>query len=331
MLVKQFRRLAVGTLAVATLASSHAIVFAQDASDDGKPKKRRVIVIEDDDVNTELSDAGDRAVELNNDRRVIVRKKTPKYWIGVACTMEGEGVSVGEVLPDSPAEKAGLKSGDRILSVDEFAVAELSDLVDAVQTDDTIHMKVQRGDETIEVAVTPANRPRDLDGPRNRWDDIHVDERWEDLMPHLRGLMGDDLEDFDISMIQPGVVIGPAEIPSGVSISVRRDGDGPAKISIKRGDDSWEVTEDSVGELPEDLQGPARKMLSAVGGRTFLNRPGVERKFERILPGIRIAPEGRIRRRSSSDDVNEELRSQLDEMRKEIRELKAMLEELKGE
>ncbi|MFC1758055.1 PDZ domain-containing protein [Planctomycetota bacterium] len=245
--------------------------------------------------------------------------------------MDEEGVSVGEVLPGSPAEKAGLKRGDRILSSDDFAVAELSDLVDAVQTEETITMKIRRGDETIEVEVTPAERPRDLDGRRAPWGNIHLDERWEGLMPHLRGMVDGDLEDFDISMIHPGVVIGPAELPKGVSITVQRDGDGPAKIAIKRGNDSWEVTEDSIDELPDDLQGPAKKVLSAVGGRTLLRRPGVERQFERILPGLRAAPEKRIRRRPRNDSENKELRSQLEDMRNEIQELREMLKELKRE
>ena len=147
-------------------------------------------------------------------------------------------------------------------------------------------------------------------------------------MPQLRDWLGGDLEDFDLSMIQPGVVVGPTEIPNGVSISVHRDGDGPAKITIRRGDDSWEVTEDSIDELPQDLRGTARKMLSAMsgkmlGGRRLLDFDG---KIERMLPGKRLNLNAVPFQRN---EENAKLKAEIESMRKEIEELRQLLKELK--
>lgn len=45
---------------------------------------------------------------------------------------DGEGVLITEVFEDSPAEKAGLKAGDVIVSVDDEQIADISDLRDMI-------------------------------------------------------------------------------------------------------------------------------------------------------------------------------------------------------
>lgn len=311
----------VAVLALAAFAVSQPGVSAQDAdNDDGEPKKRRVIVIEQDTERT--ADAEDE------DRHIIIRdRELPKYWIGVACSMNDDGVVIGEVLKDSPAEEADLRTGDRILSVGERPVDELSDLVESVQDSKgkEIKLKIQRGDDTVTVAVTPEKRPRRMD--KMNWNELQLDEDWSRVLPQLKGLDG-TLEDFDISMIHPGLVIGGDEFPSGVSISIHREDDKPAKLTIKRDGDTWEITEDSIDELPKDLRGPARRMLAAVSGRSILRRPEI-RKFERVFPG---GPDVRFeRRRTDRMGSNEELREQLDEMREEIREIRELLQDLRND
>jgi membrane-associated protease RseP (regulator of RpoE activity) len=314
MFTKLLRNLTFAAVSLAVVTSLHSKVSGQDDSDSDR-QQRRVIVIEQDEDEP----------DANTDRRIVIRRsEIPKFWIGVACSIADDGVSIAEVLKDSPAEKADLQVDDRIVSVGDRKIGNLSDLVDSVQNSEgkEIKIEIRRGDETHSVAVTPEQRPRHLDADL---DDLNLGEDWQNVMPRLRGLIDGELEDFDISMIHPGIVIGGEAFPAGVSISIRRENDEPAKLTIKRDGETWEVTEDSIDQLPQELRGPARKMLAAAGGRSILRRPDVKR-FENIFPGSR-----RVERSRQDKDSNAELREELEQMRKEIRELHELLKELKND
>jgi len=69
------------------------------------------------------------------------------------------GVSFASVIPGSPAEKAVLKYGDIILTVDDFPVRERNDLMVAVGralAGSTVHLKIQRSGQTEVMPVTLA-------------------------------------------------------------------------------------------------------------------------------------------------------------------------------
>jgi hypothetical protein len=72
---------------------------------------------------------------------------------------EEDGVDVKSVVPDSPADKAGLKRGDRLLTLDGRWTDSLGDLYDAagrVKPGTTVKVTVKRGGKEIELKVTPA-------------------------------------------------------------------------------------------------------------------------------------------------------------------------------
>lgn len=50
-------------------------------------------------------------------------------------------------------------------------------------------------------------------------------------------------------------------LPEGVTVSITRTGNEPAKVTVKRGEQSWETTENDLSVLPEDLRGPVNEML----------------------------------------------------------------------
>ena len=85
-------------------------------------------------------------------------------WFGSIPNMDGsgagillEGTSVG-----SPAEKAGLKAGDRILSIGGVRMVELRSMVDVLrarQPGDTVEVVYQRREAMEKVKVVLGVRP----------------------------------------------------------------------------------------------------------------------------------------------------------------------------
>jgi hypothetical protein len=67
---------------------------------------------------------------------------------------------------------------------------------------------------------------------------------------------------FDFRHFGPGVIVGGqgfgvAQMPNGVSISIQKENDQPAHITVKRGNETWEVVGDdpeSLQQLPDDLR-----------------------------------------------------------------------------
>jgi S1-C subfamily serine protease len=72
---------------------------------------------------------------------------------------EIEGVLVVRVLPNTPAEKAGIRMGDAILSVNGSRITsgeELQTLVENMGIDRSLKLKIQRGDRSLDLTVQTA-------------------------------------------------------------------------------------------------------------------------------------------------------------------------------
>ena len=73
----------------------------------------------------------------------------------IATTSAADGTP--PIVPDGPAEQAGLQPGDVILAIDGTAVGDSSELIVAIrsrQPGDTVRLTVRRGDDEREVVVT---------------------------------------------------------------------------------------------------------------------------------------------------------------------------------
>jgi S1-C subfamily serine protease len=53
---------------------------------------------------------------------------SPRAWLGITCTPMGGHVVIAGVVPGSPAEQAGLRSGDVLLAIDGEAVSDRATL-----------------------------------------------------------------------------------------------------------------------------------------------------------------------------------------------------------
>ena len=75
---------------------------------------------------------------------------------------ERDGALVQRVLPESPAEKAGLKRGDLVVSVAEQTVktpAALLQQVERAEVGQPLALRVLRGQRELQLSIRPAALP----------------------------------------------------------------------------------------------------------------------------------------------------------------------------
>ncbi|HEC23570.1 MAG TPA: RIP metalloprotease [Chloroflexi bacterium] len=80
---------------------------------------------------------------------------------------EQPGASIALVEPGSPAERAGLQPGDIILSADDVPIEQYTDLTHYIfsHVGETVILTVQRGDEMLDLSITPRTEWPEGQGP----------------------------------------------------------------------------------------------------------------------------------------------------------------------
>ena len=107
------------------------------------------------------------AVPLAGAEKLIAQMKAGKVvepgkmgvQVKAADAKTGQGVVLSKVLPGSPAEKAGLKTGDHIVAIDgqkTMDTAQVRILLGRHVAGDVVKVTVKRGEEQIEAEVTLA-------------------------------------------------------------------------------------------------------------------------------------------------------------------------------
>ena len=91
-------------------------------------------------------------------------------WLGLFAMEDDDALVVGALADDGPADKAGLRTGDRILAVNGAEVPDLAGLWRAVWASGPAGSEVQvslgRGNRTAAVTVTSTDRSSILKSPR---------------------------------------------------------------------------------------------------------------------------------------------------------------------
>ncbi len=183
--------------------------------------------------------------------------------------LEGKGVLIDAVQKDGPGEKAGLKPHDIVIMVAEQDVKSPADLVRTLTDSEGNELKFEviRGGEKLTIVVQPRSTDQ-LRGSLNaELPKIEIDEEITKLESKIREKLKGAGVDVRMQVIRPGQVVHGdmlpqrAELPEGVSISVRKEGRKPAKIEVSRGEEKWEVSEESLDKLPEDVRPHVDRML----------------------------------------------------------------------
>ena len=90
---------------------------------------------------------------LQHGKRV---SRPARAWVGLYCYMLREHVVIAGVLPGTPGERAGLRAGDVVVSIDDRQIKGRQDLYEQLWTHspgETIRFAVFRETEVIEVEV----------------------------------------------------------------------------------------------------------------------------------------------------------------------------------
>jgi membrane-associated protease RseP (regulator of RpoE activity) len=221
----------------------------------------------------------------------------PKHWIGILggpvsdelrAQIEipaDQGVLVRQVVPGSPAEKAGLKAFDVLLKANDTNLSDVRDLTNLVRREGEsggkITLDVLRRGAHQSITLTPEARPEDAGfggdafaGPGPGMQAWHLGPR--------------DPLSFGFRNLAPGMRLSPGfnlnQIPNGVSVSIQKQNDEPAHITVQRGNDTWTIVGDdpaSLAQLPEDLRPFVEKLLQSPG-QVQMSMPG--------MPGMMGSP-----------------------------------------
>jgi len=83
-------------------------------------------------------------------------------WLGVYLTSDRDRVALAEVIPASPAAKAGLQVGDVVVAIGEHPVAVAADFQAALRflrAGTRVSLRIQRQQEILRIVVQSGERP----------------------------------------------------------------------------------------------------------------------------------------------------------------------------
>ena len=325
---------------VASVATIGVVCAQADrvvGADDAEPNGRIVQISPDDEI--------DLAIE---DEDVVTE---PQFWIGIQGQSvqsdvlrthlqlaEDMGVVVEDVVPESPAAKAGLRRHDIILRANGDGVDNMRVLQRQVLAgkDQPIELKIIRLGKDETIVVVPEPRPERLDDTVRRRD-LQFRQRdggrGDAMLKLFEQLQGADGLQGGLRAFGPGIVLEGTrldfnQLPNGVSVSIKRSNDGPAEITVQRGDDVWTILGDdpkSLEQLPEELRPFVARMVRGadagpMGGMQF----DFGQELENLIPrGL-----GGFKNQFGPDQAKQEqdLRERLERLETRLREMQERLE-----
>ncbi len=179
------------------------------------------------------------------------RMLNPKAFMGIeAGENDKDGLKIGEIVKNSPAETAGLMKGDIILSLDGVAIKEFNDvrkLIGERKPGDVIDVNIKRGSLVDNKKVTlGSQKSNNVDSddrsfqfnnrnPRELNDDIRI-ERVEPNNSDRRRLniKPFNFRNMDNDKVQLGVQI--EKVSKGVLVTNVIDGSAAYHVGLRNGD-----------------------------------------------------------------------------------------------
>ena len=221
----------------------------------------------------------DAAEQQGTEQQEAAQPAKSQYWLGIALApvdgalkaqmnRQHPGVLVVQVLPDSPAAKAKLQEFDVIVQVNDQVLELPVDLTAAVEQSagKELTLLIVRAGQEQQIKATPDKRPAPVATARVDPRAIAGGVRWLMQRP--------DAEGGQLGLVfHPGMVQPEPALPKDMSISLEKQGDQPARITVKQGDKSWTVSEETLAELPQDVLVHVERILRRPQGITMLTGP----------------------------------------------------------
>ena len=199
-------------------------------------------------------------------------------WLGAAIVPTPDGLAIGAVIADSPADKAGLKRGDVVKSIDGTAVSDMADLRGALKdkkAGDSVALSISRDGEDQDVTVTLEARPEPLPIDHPVFPELNGIPR-DELFSHLLG-GSFQFTDADGKSHTATVDLGTV---TAVDTDAKK-----ISVDLNSGDSKEYTITDSVIVVPRDLSnfesGDHVTIVSVDG-----NLRAVSKGMGGFLPGI---------------------------------------------
>jgi len=236
-------------------------------------------------------------------------------FLGVGLERDDQGPKISQVDPNGPAAKAGIKTGDIILTVAGKKVANPDQLVKLIQSykpGDQVTMKVKREEEEVELKARLDKRPGDRADFQNRMGSALSNRRggYPTILQHD-------------TVIKPADCGGPLVDLDGKAVGIN--------ISRVGRVETFAIPSEVVqGVLPELMSGklaPKEEEVAAVE-KPKPAKPKVQKpktKLEAAEDTVKDAEEELARAREKGD------RQEIRDARQKLAEARAAFDKLKGD
>jgi membrane-associated protease RseP (regulator of RpoE activity) len=283
---------------------------------------------------------------------VAAQPAARNYWVGLITDpaddtlrahlgIDEGGLVVREPVKDGPAAKAGVEVHDVIVVVGDKPMKEVGDLIQVIDKSEGKELKfvIIRKGQKMNVTVMPAKPPERVAGLRVApFGDKEALQKWVQQF-HGQVVPG-GAGQFQFQLVQPGVVAGfgfgaAAKLPDDVTITIVRKGSEKAKITVQKGESKYEVTEDKIGDLPEDLRGHVKRMLGDVSMSATAKYRALAAAAPAQAAQAAQAAHAAQAARAMTLHLHDatggpaELKKELEELKKQLEELKKAVEALK--
>jgi hypothetical protein len=308
---------------------------------------------------------------------VEVPSAEPPFWIGVMATPVDPllkthlriagGLVVQHVVPDSPAHKAGVRENDILLKFADKPVTSVPELLTQVGAtkEQAAPLTLLREGREQTLQVTPAKRPplamlpplppaRDPDSLRKWAERMQRGEMddWPRRMLMLRPgiVLPDNMpEHFKGLFLEPGGRHKKLSLllPQNTAITVTKPQEGPVRIVVKKDGQTWEVGEDELDKLPEDVRAIVKGMLGRDGALSVFGdgsgfrlemrdghaAPDKGKRGEKKPDGVKKDPAAKGHADAvlkKLDEVNRQLDEQRKRLQDEVEKLRKDVERMKS-
>jgi TolA-binding protein len=199
------------------------------------------------------------------------------------------------------------------------------------------------------VKVTPGKRPEEY-GPHKE-DVQRLDSVTRELLEQAEKLRSGDQVDrlFRYRILHPGTILPPGHpgglpVPENLSVMIHKEGNEPAKIVVKRGDDKWEITEKELDKLPKDVRTHVERFFGPAAGGAYTKRIDIvpdldfksaEKKLRELLKKHPPEAEKKVQEllkkyppEAVKERIEDRLEKRIEQMDRRIEKLRQSVEEL---